>query len=66
MGNAADHGGKWAESGSVRWAFEASPDGNWRAKFPQGLGPKDADKLAELIAALEEHSDVQKIHTSSK
>ena len=62
----ADHGGKWAESGSVRWAFEASPDGNWRAKFPQGLGPKDAGKLAELIAALEEHSDVQKIHTSSK
>ena len=29
-----ERGGKWAESGSVRWAFELA-DGEWKAKFPR-------------------------------
>lgn len=58
-----DHGGKWAEPGSVRWAFEFEGDG-WRAKFPQ---PADKYKnaLDALVGSLEEHDDVQKVYTNA-
>ncbi len=63
--------GKWAESGSVRWAFSAeggSASGGervWRAKFPQELNEEDKKKLQELIAALEEQDDTQKVYTNA-
>lgn len=64
-------GGKWAESGSVLWAFEKTPSGldakagvNWLAKFPQELGEEDKNKLTALVAALEENENVQKIYTN--
>lgn len=58
-------GGKWAEPGSVVWAFEKQADG-WRAKFPQGLSAEGKDKLSELVRALEAHEDVQKVYTNVK
>lgn len=57
------HGAKWAEGGSVRWAFEAQ-GGGWRAKFPHSVGEHEGEQLAELLAALEDHSDVQKVFTN--
>ncbi len=65
-----ERGGKWAEEGSVRWAFEFAPseDGSgiaWRAKFPQDVAPDDAAKLAALIEALEEVNDVQAVITNA-
>ena len=67
----SDHAGRWAETGAVRWAFdyvadEAGADsrGKWQAKFPQELPTADRLKLAELIAALEAHVDVQHVFTN--
>jgi len=63
----SDLGGKWAEPGSVLWAFEP-PSGErpWQAKFPQELSPEDRERLSALVAGLEEHGDVQKIIVSAK
>jgi YebC/PmpR family DNA-binding regulatory protein len=58
----ADNGGKWAESGSVAWAFEPVPGTReWKAKFPQEISKDDAEKLSVLVGALEDHDDVQNI-----
>mgnify|MGYP001585988755 FL=1 len=64
-----DHEGKWAESGSVRWAFDQAVgeggERSWKAKFPQILSEKDHRKLEKLIEALDEHDDVQDIFTNT-
>lgn len=67
----SDHGAKWAEPGSVRWAFSAqggsAPDGEkWASKFPQELGEDDGEKLSALIDALEEREDVQEVYTNAR
>jgi YebC/PmpR family DNA-binding regulatory protein len=59
-----DHNGKWAEQGSVRWAFEGSLGSGWVAKFTQSLGSSDMESLKSLIDAIEEHDDVQKVFTN--
>lgn len=59
-----DHEGKWAESGSVRWAFEAEPGGGWKPKFPQEVSEEDRNKLARLLEALEDNDDVQDVYTN--
>ncbi len=63
-----EFGGKWAESGSVKWAFDPSPfpgkGEGWHAKFPQELGAEDKLKLHELIEALKNQSEVQRVHTN--
>lgn len=63
-----DNGAKWAESGSVRWAFEtpAAGQGEWTAKFPQEISEEDKVSLAKLIDALEVRDDIQKITTNAK
>lgn len=63
----SDHGGKWAEPGSVRWAFEPCDQGQnkWRAKFPQEPGSEADAALRALLAALEDHDDVQMVYTNS-
>lgn len=64
-----DHAAKWAESGSVRWAFDPSPlakGEGWQPKFPQELNEEDTDKLNVLVEALEAHDDVQKVYTTAK
>lgn len=59
----AENGAKMADQGSVLWAFEKS-GGEWQAKFPQPV-PKDAkQKLANLVAKLEEHEGVQRVVTN--
>lgn len=60
-----ERGGKWAESGSVRWAFEQNAD-ELTAKFPQDVSDEDKKRLLSLIEALEENDDVQKVVTNAK
>jgi YebC/PmpR family DNA-binding regulatory protein len=66
-----DFHGKWAESGSVLWAFHKTADlrgqnmGGWVAKFPQDIAGEEKEKLDALIEALEEHEDVQRVATNS-
>jgi len=70
-----EEGAKWAESGSVRWAFSAeggSASGGehintanrWKAKFPQELNAEDKTKLQTLVQKLEGQPDVQKVFTN--
>lgn len=58
-----DHNGKWAESGSVQWAFE-SASGEWIAKFPQNIPDDERERLANLLEALEDNDDVQSVYTN--
>jgi len=62
-----DHGGKWAEAGSVQWAFEGvpGPERGFKAKFPQALPPEDAEKLDALIEALDENDAVQNVFVNT-
>jgi len=58
-----DHNGKWAESGSVQWAFELAA-GEWTAKFPQDIPDEEKEKLVGLLDALEESDDVQAVYSN--
>ena len=64
-----DHGAKFANQGSVLWAFDAPIKGNaeattWKAKFPQKISDDSKNKVERLIEALDEHDDVQNIMTN--
>lgn len=62
-----ERGGKWAESGSVQWAFEHDPGAHeWTAKFPQEVSEEDAQKLDALVDALEDSDSVQNVYTNAK
>ncbi len=63
----SDCEGRWAEQGSVTWAFEKNhtEEGTvWRAKFPQTLGKAESEKLKTFIEKLESHDDVQRVSTN--
>ena len=62
-------GGKWAETGSVTWAFEPlekETGVEWQAKFPQEITLEDRAKLEVLLEALDEHPDIQEIYTNAE
>ncbi len=59
-----DHGAKWAEQGSVRWAFEEK-DGGIAPKFAQDLSAEDGEKLEALLEALDDNDDVQNVYTNA-
>jgi len=61
-----DHGGKWAETGSVQWAFQHAEGGGWTARFPQEMPEEDAIKLVSLVEALEDNDDVQEVYTNAE
>ncbi len=60
----SDHGAKFTEPESVLWAFE-NKDGQWQAKFKQQISEESKSKLNELMEALENQDDVQKVYTNS-
>jgi transcriptional/translational regulatory protein YebC/TACO1 len=60
-------GGKWAEPGSVRWAFEEAEEGGvagWRPKFPQPIPLESRGGFLNLVAAIEDHADVDAVYTN--
>lgn len=61
-----ERGAKWAETGSVRWSFEppSKDSGEWKAKFGKEISESDKEKLREIISALEEQDDVQRVYTN--
>ncbi len=59
----SEHGGKLAESGSVAWAFERKGQ-DWQAKFPQKIDEPARAGVLELVSALGDHDDVQKVYTN--
>lgn len=59
-----DHNGKWADSGSVQWAFEKMNEA-YRPKFPQDIPETDAEKLVALIEALHENDSLHNVYTNA-
>ena len=59
-----DYGGKWAEQGSVRWAFEKN-NGGWEPKFTHAVTPAGREALEKLVRALENHDDVARVYTNA-
>ena len=60
----SDHEAKWADPGSVAWAFEKTADG-YNSKFPQKISDDAEEKLLKLMEALDDHDDVAEIYTSA-
>jgi YebC/PmpR family DNA-binding regulatory protein len=62
-----EYGAKWAQPGSVRWAFElpTGGEGDWQAKFKQKISDEAKQQLRKLTEELENRDDVQKIHTNT-
>ena len=61
----SEHDGKFAESGSVGWAFKKEED-VWKPKFPQEISDGDKQKLQSLLEALENHDDVSSVSHNAK
>ncbi len=59
---------KWAEPGSVLWAFEKVKNETgiiWREKFKQQISPESREKLQKLVEELLEQNEVQEIYTNT-
>lgn len=56
-------GAKWAERGSVLWAFEEIKGeyNSWKPKFPQELEAEKKDSLLKLKGLLEDSEEVEKV-----
>lgn len=64
-----ENNGKWAEPGSVTWAFEPRMEGNtpvWVAKFPLSITDADKKDLKALMKTLEEQQDIQRVYTNAQ
>ena len=59
-----NHDGKWANPGSVTWAFEKTTEG-YQPKFPQNISKEAGNKITRLMDALDDHDDVLEIYTSA-
>ncbi len=62
----SDNNAKFAEAGSVRWAFEVSGnEGSWQAKFKQEISAVAKEKLISLISELESRDDIQGVYANA-
>ena len=59
------HGGTLANPGAALWAFAKNAEGKLEAISPIELSDEDAQKMAGLSDALEEHDDVSEIYTNA-
>lgn len=59
------HGGSLATPGAAMWAFAKGADGKLEPSSPIELSDEDAQKMADLSDALEEHDDVSEVYTSA-
>lgn len=59
-----EHGSSLASPGSALWAFTKTTQG-WSAQTPLSLCETDTEKLEELVGALEENDEVQKVYTNA-
>ncbi len=59
-----DKGGKWADPGSVTWAFEKS-GAEWKAQFPQDVSDEQEDSIISFLEALDDHPDVSEVYTNT-
>ena len=60
----SDYEAKWADPGSVLWAFEKTAEG-YSAKFKNEMTSTGKEKLKTLIEELENHNDIQRATTNA-
>lgn len=60
-----EFGVKLADPGSVRWAFEETPEKEWVVKFEQKISPDEREKLELIRSALEDRADIQTIYSNA-
>ncbi len=61
----SEYGGSLATPGAAMWAFQKNTEGVLEPISPIELSDEDAQKMAELSDALEEHDDVSEVYTSA-
>lgn len=61
----SQHGGSLASPGAALWAFTKNADGKLEPVSPIELTDEDAQKMAELSDALEEHDDISEVYTNA-
>jgi len=61
----AEHNGKFAEQGSVLWAFDFSGE-KPSPKITVEISLADKEALAKLVGVLSENDDAQEIYTNAK
>ena len=59
------HGGTLANPGAALWAFQKNAEGKLEAMMPIELSDEDAQKMAELSDALEEHDDINEVFSNA-
>lgn len=59
------HGGSLATPGAAMWAFTKAAEGKLEPMAPIELSDEDAQKMADLSDALEEHDDVNEVYSSA-
>lgn len=59
------HGGSLATPGAAMWAFQKTAEGKLEPLSPVELSDEDAQKMAQLSDALEEHDDISEVYTSA-
>jgi len=59
------HGGTLANPGAAAWAFQKNAGGKLEAMMPIELSDEDAQKMAELSDALEDHDDINEVYTNA-
>ncbi|MFA5052875.1 MAG: YebC/PmpR family DNA-binding transcriptional regulator [Parcubacteria group bacterium] len=62
----ADNNAKFAEQGSVRWAFNQDEEGNFVPQFRQSVSETDKEKVGALVDELQERDDVMEIYTNAE
>lgn len=62
-----EQGAKWAEPGSVKWAFEHK-ENKWEAREHSKivLNQDDQEKLEILLKALDNHDDVENVYENTR
>ena len=60
-----EHGGTLANPGAAVWAFAKNAEGTLEPTTPIELSDEDAQKMAALSDALEEHDDVSEVYTNA-
>jgi len=59
------YGGTLANPGAAMWAFSKNAEGKLEPISPIELSDEDAQKMAALSDALEEHDDVSEVYSSA-
>jgi YebC/PmpR family DNA-binding regulatory protein len=59
------HGGSLAAPGAAMWAFHKNAEGKLEPVSPIELNDADAQKMAQLSDALEEHDDINEVYTNA-